>query len=280
VLRLALCLPSLMACVDWVPRETPAPLHESRSAMHPLVGEIPSYAERSIESLGQWVAAHAARPAERVRILHDWIADRIAYDAPALAYARIPDEDADAESVFQRRKAVCAGYANLFAALGEAAGVEIRVVNGVVRPLYERHAWNLVTLDHREYAIDVTWDAGDVDEHGFHRHYRTTYLFMPLPEPGGDHLLPARDEVEAAILQIEPELDAIWASATPAAARRALILEFWSDADDGWAGEEARLVVEAWVRRHLPEGSREAFGAAELDRFNRGRSGRRFAPYL
>jgi hypothetical protein len=205
---------------------------------------------------------------------------------PALSFARVPDYDADPDAVFRERKAVCAGYANLLAALGHAAGVDIRDVSGIVRPFFEPHAWNLVTLGDREYAIDVTWDAGDVDEHGFHRHYRTTYLFMPLTEPGGDHLLPPRELVEAGIIEIEPKLEAIWSGAGSPELRRALLFEFWDDAadasdpDNGWAGERVRLIVEAWVRKHLPEGGSDAFTAAELERFNQGRAGRRFAPYL
>ncbi len=259
--------------------------------LDPLVQELPGWAEASIESVGRYVAAHLASPRARVKALHDYVADRIAYDVDALAGPFPPAADADADWVFANKKGVCAGYAGLLEALGSAAGVEIRVIVGTVRSADPgldglRHAWNAVELDGREYAIDATWDAGVVDGGRFVKRYRSTYLFRPLSEPGGDHVLPNREQVEQDIRVIEPELDQIWRSDRPPEERRALLLSFWNDAADaddpelGWAGERARLIVEAYVRKQLPAGSAQAFTDGELERFNRGRQGRRFAPYL
>ena len=59
---------------------------------------------------------HFPHPAGRLKAAHDWVADRIAYDAPAYAVHKYPPQDA--ETVFARRVGVCAGYAELLAALG------------------------------------------------------------------------------------------------------------------------------------------------------------------
>ena len=53
--------------------------------------------------------------------------------------------------MFQRRRAVCAGYANLLAALGKVTGDDIRVVTGDARTdgsdlTGEGHAWNAARI--------------------------------------------------------------------------------------------------------------------------------------
>src|SRR5262249_10360808 len=123
----------------------------------------------SIAALGAYVRLIEPTPMARIKVLHDWVADHVRYDVDALRKPRIPDEDADAESVFQRRRGVCAGYAALLEALGRAAGLDVRVVSN------DTHAWNAVEIEGRDYSIDATWDAGYVDDFGFHKHYSTQY---------------------------------------------------------------------------------------------------------
>ncbi|MCA9708727.1 MAG: transglutaminase domain-containing protein [Myxococcales bacterium] len=133
--------------------------------LHPAVVELPPEHETSIESVARYLVAREADPVQRVKALHDYVADRVAYDVPALRSGQFPPQDA--ESVFRRRTAVCAGSAALLAALGEAAGIEIVVVVGDARDsdgLFDGtgHAWNAINLDGRWYLADPTWDAGHV----------------------------------------------------------------------------------------------------------------------
>ena len=79
--------------------------------------------------MARYLGDRESEPFRLVKALHDYVADRVAYDAPALA-SRIPQ---DAETVFRTRKGVCAGYAKLLAALGKAAGVEIQYLVGDAR---------------------------------------------------------------------------------------------------------------------------------------------------
>jgi hypothetical protein len=248
--------------------------HDAVDRIDPLVRHVPDEAEASIESLAAFVRANEPTPLSRMKALHDWVADHVRYDVEALHLPHIPDADADAETVFRERKGVCAGYAALLVALGRAAGLDVRVVTN------DSHAWNAVEIDGHEYSIDATWDAGFVDEIGFHKHYTTKYFLR------GDHAPSARELIEASIRELEPRLWQIWDGPEPAAERRALLFAMWDDAaepDDverGWAGERARLVIEAWVRKNLPEGSPDAFTAAEIEDFNHERHGRQFTPYL
>src|SRR4029450_4661324 len=112
----------------------------------------------------------------------DYVADRIAYDTDA--YRRREFGNQDAPTVFQRRTGVCAGYANLLAALGKVTGDDIRVVTGDARTdgsdlTGEGHAWNVVRVGERWALVDATWDSGNLTESGFEKEYDTDYLFAP-----------------------------------------------------------------------------------------------------
>ena len=61
---------------------------------------------------------------------------------------------------------------------------------------------------------------------------------------------------------------------------RAAVFELWDDCADDAIGAEAKAVVEAFVREHLPKGGPLAFGEEELRDLNEGRlSSKLFDPY-
>lgn len=150
--------------------------------LHPLVVGMPAAAEASIEAVGRYIAEREPDHRLRVKALHDYVADRVAYDAEAYADGRYPPQDA--ETVFKTRLAVCAGSANLLEALGKAAGEEIVVVVGDARSSEsdvtgEGHAWNAARIGDSWHLIDATWDAGSVEGRTFTKRYGTGYLFAP-----------------------------------------------------------------------------------------------------
>lgn len=152
------------------------------ATLHPLVVGMPAEAEASIVAVGKYIAAREPDRRLRIKALHDYVADRVAYDAVALAEGRYPPQDA--ETVFTTRMGVCAGYANLLTALGDAAGEEIVVVVGDARTdgsdvTGQSHAWNAARIDDVWHLIDSTWDAGSVAGRTFTKGYNTSYLFAP-----------------------------------------------------------------------------------------------------
>ncbi len=166
-----------------------------RDEIHPVVKNMPASAEQSIESLAQYVVAQERDPLQRVKALHDWVADHIAYDAALLlrmeAGEFVSAETQSAERVFRDRKGVCAGYANLMAALGRVVGIEIRVVVGHARSSMDGvgHAWNAVNIEGRWYLIDATWNAGSVEPGtpDFTKRYSTAYFLAPARVFGLNH---------------------------------------------------------------------------------------------
>jgi hypothetical protein len=188
---------------DPTPGPAPAPPRPERAAdgrplwpmpatLHPAVVALPPEAEVSIDAVGKHLAAAEPDRWLRVKALHDYVADRVAYDVPALTMRPRPPQDA--ETVFRTRKGVCAGYAQLLTALGQAAGEDIVVVVGDARTegsdlTGEGHAWNAAKIDGAWYFIDPTWDAGHVNsaEEGFVKDYDTTNLFTPPAVFGVTH---------------------------------------------------------------------------------------------
>ncbi|MBE9138042.1 transglutaminase [Nodosilinea sp. LEGE 07088] len=163
----------------------------AEAGLHPAVVNMPASAETSIASVAQYIASQEKDPMLRVKALHDYVADRIAYDAPNYFAGNYPPQDA--ETVFQRRVAVCAGYAKLLEALGQAIGEEIVYVTGDSRSSTsdlegQSHAWNAAKINEQWYLIDATWDSGSVDRaSGFTKAYKTDYLFPPPEVIGITH---------------------------------------------------------------------------------------------
>jgi len=143
-----------------------------------------------MDAVARYIADLERDPVQRLKALHDWVADRIRYDADAYYSRRLPPQDA--ATVFRTRTAVCAGYAKLLQALGRAAGVEITYVTGDARTRTaglsgEGHAWNAARVDGRWYLIDATWDSGSLDGRAFAKEYRTDYFMTPPEVFGVDH---------------------------------------------------------------------------------------------
>lgn len=151
---------------------------------------MPSQAETSIESVARYISERTATPLERLKALHDWVADRVSYDADSYLSGRFPPQDA--ETIFVTRTSVCAGYANLLEALGRAAGLEVVLVLGDARTTSndlsgQGHAWNAAKLAGRWYLIDATWDSGYVNGATFTRRYSSAYFLTPPQVFNVDH---------------------------------------------------------------------------------------------
>ena len=155
--------------------------------LHPAVLSIPKSAETSLESTATYLVSQEKDPVLQVKALHDWVADRIAYDYPeadAIMSGGSNRRKQFADYVFKSRTAVCAGYANLMKAMGKAAGIDVRVVTGDTRETsslaYIGHAWNSVKIKDKWYLMDVTWDSGHRGPGGKHKkRYSTDYFLSP-----------------------------------------------------------------------------------------------------
>jgi hypothetical protein len=151
----------------------------------PVVVAMPASAERDVQSVGAYLAAQISDHRRLIKALHDYVIRRISYDdAARLAGTLRPSQDADA--VFERRRGVCAGYASLMTALGSAAGIDIRTIEGNAvggdSAGDHSHAWNAALLDGAWVLIDTTWDRDD------HAQPSSQYLMTPPAVFARDHM--------------------------------------------------------------------------------------------
>lgn len=161
-------------------------------ALHPLVANMPESVKTSPEAVAKYIAEREKDPFLRVKALHDFVADRIAYDVPLLSQNPKTWPSQKPDAVFKSKKAVCMGYAQLLEEMGRHTGDEIVYVVGVSRGLGGEvsgggHAWNAAKIEGRWYLIDATWNAGNVDGTKFNKSYGTRYLFTPPNIFGVDH---------------------------------------------------------------------------------------------
>ena len=113
----------------------------------------------------QWILDNYTTPdmsdLEKIRALHDWVIHNAHYDTSYSDYS--------GPGILLNGEAVCAGYAEAFEMLCNAAGIECVYVTGKAGSSYEDaggHAWNMVKLGDSWYNVDCTWDdpTGDTDE--------------------------------------------------------------------------------------------------------------------
>ncbi|CAN5759683.1 hypothetical protein BH09MYX1_BH09MYX1_34600 [soil metagenome] len=187
------------------PEDVPAPPIAAFDAAHPWpsapdidprVRTVPPASEATIPLLAAFLSALEADPYRRFKLLHDWVADHVSYDFPALDDGSYVTKQ-DAAKVLLARTGVCAGYANLLVELGRAAGYVIDYVGGVAKGAGGEvdgggHAWNVVVIDKKSWLVDATWDAGHAkqnssDHDRFTKDYKTDYLFTPPDVFGADH---------------------------------------------------------------------------------------------
>ncbi len=126
-------------------------------------------------------------PFLQVKLIHDWIADNIAYDTAAYFSGNISSQAW--ALTLKNRKSVCEGYAGLFEKMCGLAGISCVKISGHARgygfSLFEdenlkesNHAWNAVEIQDSWYLVDCTWDAGYIEGAEFLKHYSTAYLFL------------------------------------------------------------------------------------------------------
>jgi hypothetical protein len=176
------------------PNPNPDPISPAWPApaeLDPILAEMPDWAESTIQSLAGYVSQRVPAPLARLKALHDWVADRVAYDADSYLAGRYPPQDA--QTVFKTHLSVCAGYANLLEALSRAAGLEVLYIPGDARTQGndlsgQGHAWNAARIDGKWYLLDATWDSGFLQGSHFEKRYSTEYFLTPPRIFNVDHL--------------------------------------------------------------------------------------------
>ena len=139
-------------------------------------GSIDTYAKAypnkntSIDELANYFLLKETSDLEKARMIYVWLAENINYDDHGYNSKQLGDNSA--EGVLKTKLAVCAGFANLYQALGEKIGLNIITLTGLAkgysydRDLYDNiedatnHAWNAINIDGVWTIFDATWGQG------------------------------------------------------------------------------------------------------------------------
>lgn len=127
---------------------------------------------KDLRKFGQTIRENFGDTMGRLQAAFLWVTNNIRYDCEGL---KKKSSRWALDSVLASRKAVCAGYVNVFRNLCEAAGVECIDVGGYGRSGLEslvvntdsfasNHTWNAVRVEGEWKLVDVTWATGYTDE--------------------------------------------------------------------------------------------------------------------
>ena len=124
----------------------------------------------TIDELANYFLLKEASDLEKARMIYVWLAENINYDDHGYNSKQLGDNSA--EGVLKTKLAVCAGFANLYQALGEKIGLNIITLTGLAKGYdYEgdsydnvedasNHAWNAINIDGVWKIFDATWGQG------------------------------------------------------------------------------------------------------------------------
>jgi len=149
----------------------------------------PADEEQSLAGLANYLARPCKTDIEKTRAVYRWMTDRIAYDFDAFRRGGRYRND-EPETVLTARKAICEGYAGLFADLCKRMGVTAVKISGFgkgfgyrSRVTFSRtnHAWNAVQIDGKWRLIDATWGAGFIQGDKFVKRF-SEFFFLTPPE--------------------------------------------------------------------------------------------------
>ena len=153
------------------------------AVMEGVFSEPERYLPDMVESLTGNVTSVTAK----VKLLHDWICDNVAYDTDSFDNPSVAFEQ-DYVSVLKKRRAICSGYTNLMNEMCRLAGVESVGILGYFKGFGSscgadggqtpNHTWNAVHADSQWQLVDVTWDAGFCDRKHFVKRYSTEWLTL------------------------------------------------------------------------------------------------------
>ena len=134
------------------------------------VGYIENDISQEIYNLSNEICKNTTNDYDKILKIHDWVADNIYYNYDY--YERRTSEITTTSlGVYNERKTVCDGYANLTKDLILAQGIPCRKIVGLitytpwkvetVNNQGTNHAWVQAYVDNRWVNIDTTWNSGN-----------------------------------------------------------------------------------------------------------------------
>ena len=144
---------------------------------------LPFFMTYSVKSLSRGLTRNLNTDSAKIAAVHSWITYNIKYDVKKFYSHNYTQKTV--KNILWRKKAVCTGYADLFTALCDYAGIRSVQVPGysknidvdIVDSFYlDDHMWNAVALDSQWRLVDATWDAGYIEYYKYTVFGRIKYI--------------------------------------------------------------------------------------------------------
>lgn len=131
---------------------------------------VPFFTSLRVDKLSNRLTNGCTTDEEKVASIHSWIIHNIRYDVSkwmSCDYSKTP-----IKRILFKRKAVCAGYTDLFNELCKYADIPSIYVSGYFKNEYtnlgdkcyiDEHAWNAVLVNNEWKLVDACWDAGFIE---------------------------------------------------------------------------------------------------------------------
>lgn len=103
---------------------------------------------------------------QKALLLHDRLALHCEYDYQNFLNGSVPQASFTLYGALVKRIAVCQGYAEAYLYLLSRVGIESHLCESDALG----HAWNIVTVNGKNYHVDVTWDDPTEDKTGYVMH--------------------------------------------------------------------------------------------------------------
>jgi len=135
--------------------------------------------EASLDSLAKYLAKPCKTERDKARAIFRWITDRLSYDVE-LFYKK--GAHPSIQEVLKKRKAVCAGFVDLYLELAKRMKLKAsRIVGNTREGKGIEHAWVGVQIKGKWGLIDATRGNGVIEGKTYVKLYRDTF-FLPPPD--------------------------------------------------------------------------------------------------
>lgn len=152
--------------------------------------DIPREKAYNVKSLAEYLSIKAENDVEKTRAFYVWIANHIDYADSLLNYDWLSMKEhvisQSADMVYQRKSAICLGYAELFKTMCEYVNIPAESVFGLCKDQDDLianmgHAWNAVLLNGKWELVDPTWGSVELDSKNkkIKNTFREKYFLTP-----------------------------------------------------------------------------------------------------
>jgi hypothetical protein len=184
--------------------EVPQDTYKRLQFLKSIFAEVDKYYQniptlQSLDDLVYRVAQYSKEEIHMYALIFYWISKNVVYDYEASKKGDFTNNEPDA--VFKNRKAVCAGFSNLYHHICHKLEMKCKKVTGATKQLTfklgdkvsSNHAWNCIEYKGQKYLVDSTWGSGYSQNGKYIQEFDPTY-FLVFPEVLADSHYP--DNVE------------------------------------------------------------------------------------